>query len=389
MVVLPKEDGGLERRRLNGHAGDAALGGKIVSRVAYAAAHVVADPLSAESGGSALSIDWDATLKFRHYLWSRGLGVAEAMDTAQRGAVLQWDLARELIARTASEAAISGGAVVAGAGTDQLGATTQLTLGQVIHAYREQVEEIAETGADVVLLASRHLAAIAEGAADYRKVYGEVLSSLNRPAILHWLGPMFDPALGAYWGQRDRDVSIDVLTQIVEAGQGMVSGIKVSLLDPRREVRLRELVPSDVHVFTGDDYNYLELILGDGSRHSDALLGVFDPLADRAAAALRALDEGLPERYRFLLGPTVPLARLLFAEPTYNYKTDVVFLAYLNGHQDHFRMLGGAESGRSVTHLAEVVRLADEAGVLADPDLAAARVANVMTLAGVPRALAE
>lgn len=386
VVTLPSRDGSLERYRLGMRRTSPSTGGPIRSRMAYAAAHVVTDPLRAEFGGSPTMLDWDATLAFRRHLWCQGLGVAEAMDTAQRGDGLGWDLARELIERSAGEASQHGGHLVAGAGTDQLDDARPCGIPEVIRAYRQQVDAVRSAGAGVVLLASRQLAAVAEGPQDYRKVYGEVLASLDEPAILHWLGPMFDAALGGYWGTTSLGAAMDVLIHVVESAAEKVSGIKFSLLDPGLESSLRERLPPGVRVFTGDDYNYVELIAGDGRHHSDALLGVFDPIAEKAGEALRALDEGRPEQFRASLEPTVPLARALFAPPTSHYKTGVVFLAYINGYQEHFRMIGGMESARSALHLAELVRLADQAGIIVDVELAARRVATVMTLAGVPAA---
>ena len=311
-----------------------------MSRVAFAAAHVAAD----EDG----DIDWAATLAFRRHLWAHGLGVAEAMDTAQRGMGLDWPAARELIGRTAAE---RGGRLAAGAGTDH---AEPRTLADVRAAYEEQCEFVEATGAQVVVMASRALAAIATSADDYREVYGAVLRQLERPAILHWLGEMFDPALAGYWG------GDEALLDIVAAHADKVDGIKVSLLDAEREVAIRERLPEGVRLYTGDDVSYPELI----ASGSDALLGIFDPIAPAAAAALEALDRGDRAEYDRILAPTVPLARKLFEPPTYNYKTGIVYLAWLNGHQEHFRMLGGMETARSAEHLAEVRELAERAGLV-------------------------
>jgi dihydrodipicolinate synthase/N-acetylneuraminate lyase len=311
-----------------------------VSRVAFAAAHVAA--------GEHGEIDWEATLAFRRHLWGHGLGVAEAMDTAQRGMGLDWPAARELIRRTAGE---RGGRLAAGAGTDH---AEPRTLADVRAAYEHQCEFVESTGAQVIVMASRALAALATSADDYREVYGAVLRQLERPAIVHWLGEMFDPALAGYWGGDD-----EVVIEILAAHADKVDGIKVSLLDAAREVAIRERLPDGVRLYTGDDLNYPELI----ASGSDALLGIFDPIAPAAAAALRALDAGDRAEYDRILAPTVPLARKLFEPPTFNYKTGIVYLAYLNGHQQHFRMLGGMETARSAEHLAEVKRLAERAGL--------------------------
>jgi hypothetical protein len=331
-----------------------------VSRVAFAAAHVAAN-----ADGD---IDWDATLAFRRHLWDHRLGVAEAMDTAQRGMGLDWPAARELIARTAAE---RGGRLAAGAGTDH---TQPRTLTDVRAAYEHQCEFVEGTGAQAILMASRAMPAIARGPDDYREVYGAVLSGLERPAILHWLGDMFDPALAGYWGSRDLDEAAATLLSIIEEHAAEVDGVKVSLLDARREVELRERLPTGVRLYTGDDFNYPELI----ASGSDALLGIFDAIAPAAAAALEALDRGDRAEYDRILEPTVPLARRLFEPPTRHYKTGIVFLAWLNGHQDHFRLLGGLETARSAEHLAEVYALADRAGLLRDPELAAARAGLVV-----------
>jgi uncharacterized protein DUF993 len=342
------------------------------SRVAYAAAHVVADPL-----GEPGALDWEATLAFRRHLWAHGLGVAEAMDTAQRGMGLGWDVARELIRRSAAEA---GGRLAAGAGTDHVSATR---LAEVRAAFEEQCEFVEGTGAQAIVMASRALAAIARGPDDYREVYGVILGGLERPAILHWLGGMFDPALRGYWGSDDLDEASEVFLAIVAANAEKVDGVKVSLLDDAREIALRRRLPEGVRLYTGDDFNYPALIAGDAAGYSDALLGVFDAIAPAAAAALHALDIGDREAYDSILAPTVPLARKLFEPPTFNYKTGIVFLAFLNGHQDHFRMVGGMESARSVVHLADLFVLADRAGLLRDPALAVARMRHVLALAGI------
>jgi uncharacterized protein DUF993 len=351
------------------------------SRVAYAAAHVVADPLAANGPGAPAALDWEATLAFRRHLWRFGLGVADAMDTAQRGMGLDWTATRELIARSGAEAPAAGGLLCCGAGTDQLAGGAGLA--EVIGAYEEQCAVVQDAGARVVVMASRALAAAARGPEDYAEVYGRVLSGLDEPAILHWLGPMFDPALDGYWGSSDLDRATETCLAIIAAHAAKVDGIKVSLLDAGREIDLRRRLPAGVRLYTGDDFNYPELIRGDGERHSDALLGVFDAIAPAAAAALAALDVGSVDRFEAILEPTVPLARHLFCAPTSAYKTGIVFLAYLAGHQSHFRMVGGMESARSVVHLARAFVLADQAGLLGDRELAAERLRAVLPVAGV------
>jgi hypothetical protein len=346
------------------------------TRTAYAAAHVVADPLV---GG----IDWDVTLAYREHLWSLGLGVGEAMDTAQRGMGLSPADGERLTRETAAMAARDGGRLLAvGVATDGLpdGPTT---LDEVIETYRSQLALLDGTTATPVLMASRQLCATAHGADDYLATYDTLLKDADRPVILHWLGPMFDPQLAGYWGHRDPWLAVDVVVELVDKNADAVAGIKVSLLDAALEVALRRRLPAGVACFTGDDFNYPELIAGDDHGHSDALLGVFDAIGEVASAALTALDDGDWDSYDALFGPTVPLAQKLFAPPTYHYKTGLVFLAYLRGHQRHFRMLGGYESARDIVHLADLVRLADAAGLFADPDDVARRLEPVLRLAGV------
>src|SRR6267378_2274739 len=329
--------------------GRAALGGRpvITSRVAYAAAHVVCDPQSPTE------IDWEATLAYRRYLWSLGLGVAEAMDTAQRGMGLDWPQARELIRRSLAEARPAGGLIACGAGTDQLVPDPRVTLEDVERAYEEQVGYVERQGGRVILMASRALARAACSADDYARVYGTILRQVRRPVILHWLGDMFDPQLAAYWGRRDLGEAMEVCLRIIGQHQERVDGIKISLLDRQREIEMRARLPAGVRMYTGDDFNYDRLILGESGVHSDALLGIFDAIAPAASAALQALDRGDVAGYRAALDSTVPLSRHIFEPPTYAYKTGIVFLAYLNGHQPQFRLLGGGESQRSAGHLAE------------------------------------
>ena len=352
------------------------------SRVALAAAHVVADPLADNTPGQPAALDWDATLAFRRHLWSYGLGVAEAMDTAQRGGGLDYAAARELVRRSAAEAHACGGRIAAGASTDHL-PPGPCPLHEVLAAYERQAAEVEEAGAQVVLMASRHLAAAARAADDYLEVYGRVLEQLSAPAILHWLGPRFDPLLEGYWGSPDIDVASETLLRLVAEHPGRVDGVKLSLLDAGREVALRRRLPHGVRMYTGDDFTYQALIRGDERGHSDALLGIFDAIAPLASAALRALDAGDGAAYDRLLDPTVPLARHIFAPPTYHYKTGIVFLAWLAGLQDHFTMVAGLQSARSVPHLVRLFVLADEAGLLPDPELAAARMRCWLALAGV------
>lgn len=345
------------------------------SRTVFAAAHVVADPAADNGPGAPAVLDWDATLAFRHRLWSLGLGVADAMDTAQRGMGLDWPTTGELIRRSGAEAASVGGLLCCGVGTDQLPEATPgaHSLADIGDAFLAQLEVVEDAGAQPVLMCSRALAAAARGPEDYATVYARVLGQSRRPVILHWLGDMFDPALRGYWGSADLDAATESVLAILREHAGRVDGIKVSLLDAEREVALRRALPEGVRLYTGDDFNFPELIAGDEEGHSHALLGVFDPLAAQAAEALGRLDAGDVAGFRAVLDPLVPLARHIFAAPTRYYKTGVVFLAYLSGHQGHFRMVGGQEAGRDRVHLGELYRMALDAGILPDPELAAAR----------------
>ena len=382
-LMIPFPDRSLRPYTLRASAGFAPPRAPLRSRVFFAAAHVVADPLADTTPASAPALDWDATLGYRRYLWSLGLGVAEAMDTAQRGMGLDWTTARELIERSVAEACAVGGMIACGAGTDHLLPRPDLSLDQVEAAYIEQIEAVERCGGRVILMASRALAACARSPDDYARIYGRLLSQVREPVILHWLGDMFDPALAGYWGSHDLDAAMETALAIIHEHAAKIDGIKISLLDAQREIQMRRRLPPGVRMYSGDDFNYPELILGDDQGYSDALLGIFDAIAPAASAALQALDADDPERFRAILEPTVPLSRHIFQPPTYFYKTGVVFLAYLNGHQRHFRMVGGQESARSVLHLARLFILADQAGVLCDPDRAVARMRIVLALAGI------
>jgi Protein of unknown function (DUF993) len=380
---LPRSDGRLVPYTLEGSLPPAPSGAPITSRVAYAAAHVVCDPIADGDPTTGGAIDWEATLAYRRFLWSHGLGVAEAMDTAQRGAGLSWLQARELIRRASAEARACGGTIAGGAGTDHLPTSPIPTLDQIVDAYAEQCEYVEAAGSRIIVMASRALAARATHADEYARVYDAILSQVGEPVILHWLGEMFDPALAGYWGSRDLDQATECCLGIIADHAAKIDGIKISLLDADRERALRRRLPAGVRLYTGDDYNYPDLIRGDAAGYSHALLGIFDPIAPAAAAALRALDAGDTGGFEAILAPTVPLARHIFAPPTQFYKTGVVFLAYLNGHQAHFRMLGGLESARSVPHLVETFVLADRAGLLQNPDQAVERMRRVLAVAGI------
>ena len=353
------------------------------NRIALAAAHVVADPLAGADPWIEARVDWDATIAYRRHLWRLGLGVAEAMDTAQRGTGLDWPSSLELIRRSIAAAREFDGAVLfCGAGTDHLAPGPQ-RLDQVISAYEEQLAAVESAGGRVIVMASRALASAARSPEDYAEVYDRVLAQVADKVIIHWIGEMFDPALAGYWGHADLDRAADVALEIIARNAAKVDGVKISLLDKDREIALRRRLPPRVRMYTGDDFDYAELIAGDEDGHSDALLGIFDAIAPAASAALAALARGAGREFHDILAPTVPLARHIFRAPTRFYKTGVVFMAYLNGHQRHFVMVGGQQSARSLLHLAELFRLADAAGLLADPDLAAARMAAVLRTYGV------
>jgi hypothetical protein len=358
-------------------------------RKVFAAAHVAASPSPAAGGGEDPVIDWEATMRIRDHLWAHGFGVAEAMDTSQRGMGLSWEQARELIARTAARMADAAGprALAAGAGTDQLADGEDHTISEITGAYAEQVSFVQTAGAQVILMASRALAARARGPRDYLEVYGELLKQADRPVVLHWLGEAFDPALRGYWGSTDFDAAAGTVLELIERAGGQVDGIKLSVLDAAREVALRRRLPSGVRLYTGDDFNYAELIRGDADGfHSDALLGAFAAITAPAAAALAALDEGDTAGYDAAMGPTVPLSRAIFEPPTYHYKVGVAFLAWLNGLQPHFAMLAGLQRLRSARHLIRVFELAAAARALTQPDLAVERMTTLIArLAGPER----
>jgi hypothetical protein len=354
------------------------------NRIAFSAAHVVADPFADVDPWLTAAIDWDATIAYRHYLWDLGLGVAEAMDTAQRGMGLDWVGAQELIRRALEAAKTRKTALIAcGAGTDHLAPGPEVTIDDVIAAYEEQVGVIEDMGGQVILMASRALATSAKSPDDYIRVYDCILSQVRRPVVIHWLGEMFDPALAGYWGTDDHNSAMETALAVIQSHKSKVDGIKISLLSKEKEITMRRRLPQGVRMYTGDDFNYAELIAGDAEGYSDALLGIFDAIAPAASAGLSALGRGSQNEFFDILEPTVPLSRHIFKSPTRFYKTGVVFLAYLNGLQDHFVMIGGQESARSLQHLAELFRLADKARVLRDPDLAVGRMRRVLAVHGV------
>jgi hypothetical protein len=357
---------------------------KPFNRVAYAAAHVVADPLADANPWLDTAVDWDATIAFRRHLWSLGLGVAEAMDTAQRGMGMSWPDSLELIRRSLDAAKDFPGALIgSGAGTDHITPEPDITIDDVIRAYEERCAAVEKLGGRIILMASRALVKAARSPDDYEKVYGRILNQVKQPVIIHWLGEMFDPALDGYWGHRDHMKAMEVAVDVIASNPHKVDGVKISLLDKDKEIAMRRRLPQGVKMFTGDDFNYAELIAGDAQGYSDALLGIFDAIAPAASAALGAFTRGDVAAFHEILTPTVPLSRHIFKAPTRFYKTGVVFMAYLNDLQDHFTMIGGQESTRSTLHLAELFRLADAAGLLADPERAAERMKSVMATRGV------
>ena len=382
-VTLPRADRTLETFRLSPPRDFPERVTSKLNRIAFAAAHVVADPLADNDPWLDCAIDWDRTIAFREHLWGLGLGVAEAMDTAQRGMGVNWPTSLELIRRSVEAARRCDGLVFSGCGTDQLDPTDAKSLDDVIRAYEEQIEAIEAIGGRIVLMASRALARVARSPDDYAKVYGRILQAVREPVIIHWLGDMFDPALTGYWGASDLDRATDTAAAIINDNASKVDGVKVSLLDKDREIAMRRRLKPGVLMYTGDDFNYAELIAGDDQGYSHALLGIFDVIAPAASAALVKLAANDTKTFHDILAPTVPLSRHIFRMPTRFYKTGVVFMAYLNGHQDHFTLVGGQESARSTLHLADIFRLADAAGLLRDPELAAARMRTVLASRGV------
>ncbi len=351
------------------------------ARTVYAAAHVVASPFGDHDPSGPAAPDWEATLAFRRHLAGLGVGIAEAMDTAQRGMGLDWPGALELIRRTRED--LPDALVANGCGTDHLAPADTRSPDDVRRAYLEQLEAIQRLDARAILMASRALARVAKSADDYRRVYGDVLAECEHPAILHWLGAMFDPQLAGYWGSDRFEEAMETVLSIIGDNAAKIDGIKISLLDRDREIVLRRRLPDAVKMYTGDDFNYPELIEGDDQGYSHALLGIFDPLAAAAAHAVDLLGKGDVRGFRNTLDPTVPLARLIFSPPTLHYKTGVVFLAWLNGFQDHFVMLGGAQAMRPLPYFTGIFRLADGCGLLRDPELAVTRMRRLLALYGV------
>ena len=383
-IKLPTSAGRLENFRLSVPRDFPTRATGSFTRIAYSAAHVVADPLREQDPWLDCAIDWDATIGYRRHLWQLGMGVAEAMDTAQRGMGMDWPTSLELIRRSIDASKdIKGAFLASGAGTDHLAPEDAKSIDDVIRAYEEQIAAVEKLGGKIILMASRALAKVAKGPDDYHKVYDRILSQVKEPVIIHWLGEMFDPALAGYWGNVDHLRAMDAAVEAINRNAAKVDGVKVSLLDKDKEIAMRRRLTRGVKMYTGDDFNYAELIEGDSEAYSHALLGIFDAIAPAASAALTALAKNDNKTFNDILAPTVPLSRHIFKAPTRFYKTGVVFMAYLNGQQDHFTMVGGQQSTRSIGHLAELFRLADQAGLLHDPDMACARMRTTLALHGI------
>lgn len=383
-IILPLASGGTEAYSLAPPSRFPKTHAPSASRTIFAAAHVVADPRGLNEPWRVPALDWEATLAFRRHLWGLGFKVAEAMDTAQRGMGLDWSNAAELIARVLAEAkTVEGADLACGAGTDQLDFDKVKTLDDVIRAYEEQIGHVEKHGGKVILMASRALCRVAKGPDDYLSVYSRLIRQCSGKVILHWLGDMFDPALAGYWGSRDFQPAMATVLTLIGEHAAKIDGIKMSLLDAGKEIELRRKLPAGVVMYSGDDFNYAELIAGDAHGHSHGLLGIFDPIAPAAAAAFARLDAGDRQGFHEILDPTVTLSRRLFEAPTQYYKCGVVFLAWLNGFQDHFRMVGGAESARGILHYADLFRLADKSGLFGDPERAAQRMRHLCALNGI------
>jgi len=381
-LKLPASDGSLQSYKLQGEPLPIRKPRGPFNRVAFAAAHVVANPFSDSDPSGAPDLDWEKTLAYRGYLLDLGFGIAEAMDTSQRGMGLDWPRALELITRSLAHAGKNAGLIFSGCGTDQLDPRNAKSIDDVVRAYLEQLQAVQSLGGRIIMMASRALVKVAKTPDDYLKVYSRVLSEADHPVILHWLGEMFDPALKGYWGGDDFARTMETSLAVIEANTSKIDGIKISLLDDQKEIVMRRRLPASVKMYTGDDFNYPDLIAGDDHGHSHALLGIFDAIAPAASAALTALSKDQMKKYNALMGPTVPLSRLIFRAPTQYYKTGVVFLAWLNGHQDHFVMVGGAQAMRPLPYFTGIFKLADQAGLLGDPELAIKRMKTLLAVYG-------
>ena len=381
-IKLPNKTGKAEIYVLRGEPLVVRKPKRPFNRICFAAAHVVADPFADADPSGAPTLDWKRTMAYRKHLLDLGFGIAEAMDTSQRGMGLDWPTALELIRRSLDHAGERASLIYSGVGTDQLAVADTRSLDDVVRAYLEQLHAVQKMGGRVILMASRALVRVAKSSADYEKVYARVLAEADHPVVLHWLGEMFDPALKGYWGSEDFSQAVDTALRMINANVTKVDGIKISLLDDQKEIIMRRKLPSAVKMYTGDDFNYPALIVGDEKGYSHALLGVFDAIAPAASLALSALSKGNLQKYNSLMEPTVPLSRLIFRAPTQFYKTGIVFLAWLNGHQDHFVMINGAQAMRPLAYFTEVFKLADQAWLLRDPDLAMRRMKQMLAVYG-------
>ncbi len=386
-MLLPTYEGKLQDYKLTGNPLVARAPQVSFTRTAFAAAHVVSDPLSERDpwAGGRPAIDWEASLAFRRFLWDQGLDLAEAMDTAQRGMGVDWQTAKELIGRTMVEARAHRlkPRVACGAGTDQVALDELTSEEAIIAAYSEQMEAIEAAGGQIIIMASRAMTALGGGPDTYARVYARLIEQAAQPVILHWLGDMFDPALKGYWGGGTLEAAEEAVLAIINANKEKIDGIKISLLEQKREEAFRARLPQGVRLYTGDDFNYPSLIKGDGAHFSHALLGIFGAIAPAASQALEALAKGDTKTYHQLLVPTVALSREIFKAPTQYYKAGIAFLAWLNGTQQHFIMPAGLQSSREIVHYAQVFRLADQARLLLNPDLAEQRMNLLLQLAGI------
>ena len=233
---------------------------KAFNRVAFAAAHVVADALANADPSGPPALDWEKTLAYRRHLLDLGFGIAEAMDTSQRGMGLDWPRALDLITRSLADAGPRAARIFSGCGTDQLDPATARNTDDVVKAYLEQLHAIQKRGGRIILMASRALVRVAKSPDDYVKVYSRVLAEAEHPVILHWLGDMFDPALKGYWGSASFAPAMETCMAVIAANAAKVDGIKISLLDDGKEITMRRRLPAAVKMYTGDDFNYPALI---------------------------------------------------------------------------------------------------------------------------------
>ena len=372
-IQLPDASGNLAAYALSGTPIPVRKPVNTFNRIVFSAAHVVANPYADIDVSSESAIDWERTMAYRRHLAGLGLGIAEAMDTAQRGMGLTWEQSLLLIQKTTEELSDFNVPIYSGCGTDQLRPGAAKDIGAVQAAYLKQLHAIQRIGGKVILMSSRALAQVARSPQDYLDVYRKVLNECNHKVVLHWLGDMFDPTLAGYWGHSSLDAAMEVALEVIHESPSKIDGIKISLLDKQREIDMRRRLPAGVKMYTGDDFNYPELIAGDEQGFSHALLGIFDAIAPAASVALDQLAAGNRQGFLDTLEPTVALSRRIFGAPTRFYKTGVVFLAYLNGHQDHMVMLAGHQAMRPLPYFVDIFKMAEAAGLLRDPDFACAR----------------